>query len=1550
MLSKNLKCLLITTTIAILILSCLPSAGGADIEIPDLLPVVERARQDFPLVKELVENFSNMGSRFTGYPGCQRAARFIEEWFRKYLVDVEVQIYNITVIADRGASLTVQGSGEQFTLYPLVPNAVIPVHTPRGGITGPVVYVGSGEPAELNGNPIEGAIVLMDFNSEAKWLDVAKLNAAAVIFIEPDFTIQEEAFSKYLDRIPLDFPRLYIRQDEVTKLLKLMSQRNVTATLVADSQWETCQAANVMGWVKGRQYPDEYAIIGTYYDAYSVVPTMATGASEACSISTLLALAKYYSENPPLVSVLFLALSGHNQGLLGEKEWVNKYFYGPDRMNRDPPFQAYQRNVSVLQGTSTGYWENGKGTLITLGIDIWPDTTLLYPMPEGGYHPHSSGVWPTPRSNDIRSVYNKLKQQTGKDYGLVPNGWMQMADLESSMQATGVGGVLSINSGPNNFRWKPFEVIIFHGNGQQGPPWRGTIFSTGRACRWLYGTPIDTYEKNEPELGKVEPQMELMYSWLHFYVNTETLRGPVNMPNTSDREGRTPLEQLHKNYIPTCFLPIEVKSWNLYSGWYEPFHASPGQTILVQAFSQELGTRSYRTVWIGKAANDGTFITPCYPWFEGPRYGQKYVAYVLDENSSLIYMSDVGVHSISTVAPVGGTAYNLGFYAVFEAAKISVFRCSSAIIFDLDDPAYLDLPSSAIPQLISINYFESHAPVEYLNIVKDHIKYGYNLGAVFFEPDVPIEILVTTGFGRNLPVIILNNADERYPEGRGYTLTTGQQMKFSLFNFTQGFYYVDDVRESQSQRAGLVEPYAKAHAEVIQSMREALLGLAGYNYSKAYLYSVDMWRNEIFAYLGFRNVIEGAIQTVPFFAAMLIPVAFVLERLLLSFEGKKRILTILLLCGAILALFSLLHPGFTLASNVVVVLVSFAILTLVTPAIAIVYGRILDFLKRVRRKVMGPHFAEIARSSIFVTSVSIGIVNMKKRHLRTILTLIPIIIVAMSIVMLSELTITEEVTPTPVAGRANLPYEGLLIEREHFGEGDNYLLSVSVKMLQYLEDKYGRTGAATIAPRIWVYPLMGGSSVSAGWLLEGSNATEHVPYVLRALIGLTPQEEEMTLTWSILSSKFESGRWFTDADVWSIMIHEKVAETLGITSVPAKVTLSGIPLTVIGVYSDNLYYVTDINDYQLLIPQDFSQPPPCPNMEPRHVAIIPYRLAVMMAPYMATEEKMSSWIIDVAIKPKNPDNIFKMASEIYENFRGTTLQVWISYQGKVSLAATKKGVSVAGGAIQLVPIVLAAMIILNTMIGAVVERRREIEIFSTVGLSPIHVAGLFLAESLVYALIGGMVGYVSAMFITTIALKVFSLPLALNYASSWVVIALGLAMGVTLASSLYPSWIAARLVAPSRERRWAMPTKPYKDTWSIPLPFIATSRREAIGMLSYVNEYMSQHMSPVAPDFSVKEITPIARAEADRKEVLSFDAVLMIVPYEINITQKATLQALEQTSERWNFNLTINRMQGEVRRWTLLNRAFVTSLREQFLIWRSLKDQEKEKYINNCRL
>ena len=159
-----------------------------------------------------------------------------------------------------------------------------------------------------------------------------------------------------------------------------------------------------------------------------------------------------------------------------------------------------------------------------------------------------------------------------------------------------------------------------------------------------------------------------------------------------------------------------------------------------------------------------------------------------------------------------------------------------------------------------------------------------------------------------------------------------------------------------------------------------------------------------------------------------------------------------------------------------------------------------------------------------------------------------------------------------------------------------------------------------------------------------------------------------------------------------------------------------------------------------------------------------------------------------------------------------------------------------------VPILIASLIVLNTMLGAVYERVREIGIYSSVGLAPVHIAFLFLAEACVYAVLGAVIGYLFGQAVATVLVK-FGLMggLTLNYSSMSTVIATIVVMIVVMASTLYPAIKAGRMAVPDIERKWKLP-EPDGDLWHFNLPFTVLAE-EALGLNIFMKDYFDAHLN-----------------------------------------------------------------------------------------------------------
>ena len=163
---------------------------------------------------------------------------------------------------------------------------------------------------------------------------------------------------------------------------------------------------------------------------------------------------------------------------------------------------------------------------------------------------------------------------------------------------------------------------------------------------------------------------------------------------------------------------------------------------------------------------------------------------------------------------------------------------------------------------------------------------------------------------------------------------------------------------------------------------------------------------------------------------------------------------------------------------------------------------------------------------------------------------------------------------------------------------------------------------------------------------------------------------------------------------------------------------------------------------------------------------------------------------------------------------------------------------------------LGGLIIFATMLGSVSDREKEIYAFSALGLAPPHVAGLFFAEACVYAVVGGMGGYLLGQVVSRGLSFVaaagwfgaFSPP-TMNYSSTNAIVTVLAVMCTVLVSTIYPAVKASRSANPGIQRSWKI-GKPDGDVHDIVFPF-TVSAYDITGVVSFLREHF-QNFSDTA--------------------------------------------------------------------------------------------------------
>ncbi|RLE95439.1 MAG: hypothetical protein DRJ55_01895 [Thermoprotei archaeon] len=262
----------------------------------------------------------------------------------------------------------------------------------------------------------------------------------------------------------------------------------------------------------------------------------------------------------------------------------------------------------------------------------------------------------------------------------------------------------------------------------------------------------------------------------------------------------------------------------------------------------------------------------------------------------------------------------------------------------------------------------------------------------------------------------------------------------------------------------------------------------------------------------------------------------------------------------------------------------------------------------------------------------------------------------------------------------------------------------------------------------------------------------------------------------------------------------------------------------------------------------------------------------------------------------------------------------------------------------LIPEVLLMFTILSSILGAVYERTKEIGILSAVGLSPLHVAGIFLMEFTIVAIVSSFLGYMAGISMPTLVTG-----LKVNAGSMWIVFSILASIGITLAATAYPVRYASRLVTPSFERKWRLEAHAVRrgDTYIVKIPFVI-SRAEVAGAVLYLKEYLQLFQSEQAEGPFMVERIKYREEKVERGRSRVLDMRVRIKPFDWGVATTTQLK-VDTVGKTTTWTIIFKRLSGTEHVWIRGVRQITDVIRKQLLIWRGLKPEERQEYINKAR-
>jgi len=168
-------------------------------------------------------------------------------------------------------------------------------------------------------------------------------------------------------------------------------------------------------------------------------------------------------------------------------------------------------------------------------------------------------------------------------------------------------------------------------------------------------------------------------------------------------------------------------------------------------------------------------------------------------------------------------------------------------------------------------------------------------------------------------------------------------------------------------------------------------------------------------------------------------------------------------------------------------------------------------------------------------------------------------------------------------------------------------------------------------------------------------------------------------------------------------------------------------------------------------------------------------------------------------------------------------------------------------------------------------------------------------------------------------------------------------VAVVVGSTLYPARKASEVATPAIERTWRVPD-PVGDSWKIDLPFAVTGE-QAAGVNGFLEEWFQAYEEYSVGDFVTQEVRR-RDVETPRGKGYEISCKAWLAPFDLGVSQQVVLYTLPTEMEDvFEVKVEITRESGDISNWKRVNRRFLNTLRKQFLIWRTLRAEERERYL-----
>lgn len=1506
---------------------------------------------NFARVQAHVEALSSVDTRISGYDGAEQAFQYIMDELESVGLggNVEVQEFPVVVPVVDHASMTavVDGGETVLELHPVWPNLSRTSQTPPQGIDGPIIDVGPGTDADLSGKRILDSIVVMDWDTRIEWLSVPEFGGKAVIFRGSDRGRRNTAVTKWLS-VPADVPRFYVEEDDLPLLDAILASGS-EVNVRCEMEWREVTARNILVLVNDTNLdsddPDHDPVILTaYYDSISVVPTRSPGAEQSVSPAVLLELARLFKDRETTRPLFVVFTGGHGQNHAGMTRFVSELR------------QLRQRRWNVADAGPVISRMKNPGLITGLDLSSRSDQFGVNVL----------GQFPGQGAHLIIGKFTVLGMQLSsfaRDFREDPDNVKRPQFLDIITPPLGRGW----------WTYFPYRAIFEH----ELPNVAGfpaVTLTTVNDERRYVDTPHDTVDRLD--FAQLERQLGAergarvglanivgaLATWSGPFATSSledkwaTLRGRVQWLD-QDRNF-TPNEPLahatvfmktgrdNKSYFATRAIPVALTDEDgryTFDGLMDLTAGPTFQGMTLEAYGT--GTRN--------------FLAMNEPALEAYRIdvagdGQDTSDVEIPDDGSIIF-------GVNMARP-----QDYPFQTTMDKAQVTlnltVFPCQTATLLGLTDPRGF----VALKEIEILEAGTKSPPFQFGQSATDAMWGNDTENLVTIWADPSLVMMANLGFSVGEKRLILINNTEETPEGHGFVLSELTAVPSMVLQGAMDQWRLNESRLQKLRAQGINNPRVETvHAEAREHLDRAATALANYDYLTYRIESEKGWALESRAYGEILGMINNMIRGVIFYLFLLIPFSYFLERLILNGKTVKgRIWGMVSIFMAAFIVLAVVHPAFRFTITPALVLLAFLMVSMAVIVSTLLLSKVDGYMKEARREAGGSHEDTQNVGNITIRAVDLGIANIRRRPQRGVLTAATIILVTFTLLSFTSLV------PVISISRLNHPdgnpvYSGLLA-RQRDWTALPYPLFQSIERrfhnMQDYVDSDGRDGSV-VSARAWFYSDHSGELSQID--LIPSTVTERVrqvggdggddlvggAFTAVALLSLSPQERLVLPVEETLLA----GRWFEDPDEKSIIVSSHVARQLGYSeeNIGDGIFLFGQELTLVGIYDERAFNQLNDMDGESLTPVNFVQQRTRMAQEEDTgqrdaAALVDYihypsdQIAIVPLKYgMALNAQIRSIAIRTGTNldpEEEAEGYARRSSLTILASKGDSVTLYASLDSSQLKAAGEIGI----------PVLLGFLMVLGTMLGSVYERRREIFVYNSVGLSPTNVSSLFLAESFVYAVLGAGLGYLLGQVLSKVLLVTGALSgLTLNYSAGTTIFVTVLTMGIVLLSTLYPARQAFHAAIPDADRHDTSGDEGADEDdqrISLFLPFVA-SPGSIIGMMEYLHEYLHGIEGVSVGELAVDNLDVGIERQGDRDvPVLRFRAWL--APFDLGISHDTELRVrYREETGVFQFHLTAVHFSGEQQNWRRLTPRFLLTLRKQLLMWRIIPESEQATYL-----